>query len=314
LSCGRATCGPEKRLSCGWPFKGKQKTSESILFTIFARLLNMSGRLFFAFSLILVLFAGSCNEFNKIQKSTDINEKYNKAKEYYAKGEYVKAQLLFDELYAVVRNTDKGEDVLYYLAYSNYHMGDHILAGYQFAVFYRTYPLSARAEECLYMSAYCHWQISPSYSLDQYDTYVAIERFQYFVQMFPNSDRVKECNKLIDDLHEKLDLKQFEIAKLYLNIGDYKAAISAFELLLHDSPSTKFREESMYLLIKAKYYLALNSIEEKKEKRINEAQAQYDSFVKAYPESEFTNDAKSFQEKINKLREDFQNDKKSKTN
>lgn len=261
-----------------------------------------------------MVFASSCSEFNKIQKSTDINEKYKAAKEYYAKGEYVKAQLLFDELYGQVRNTEKGEDVLYFLAYSNYYMGDQILAGYQFAIFYRTYPLSARAEECLYMSAVCHFDISPSYSLDQYDTYLAIERFQYFVQMFPNSDKVKECNKQIDILHEKLDLKQFEIAKMYLNIGDYKAAIAAFELLLHDSPSTKYREEITYLLIKAKYFLALNSIDEKKEARINAAQAQYNLFVKEYPESEWGEDAKSYQEKINNLREDFQNDKKSKNN
>lgn len=286
----------------------------SQLFSIFARLLNMYGRVIIAFSLILTLFAGSCNEFSKIQKSTDIEAKYKAAKDYFAKGEYVKAQLLFDELYSVVRNTDKGEDVLFHLAYSNYHTGDKILAGYQFAVFYRTYPLSPRAEECLYMSALCHYQISPSYSLDQYDTYIAIERFQYFVQMFPNSDRVKECNKLIDDLHEKLDKKRFEIAKMYLNIGDYKAAITALELLLHDSPGTKFREESMYLLVKAKYYLALNSIDEKKEKRINDAQTQYNTFSKDYPESEYSEDAKSFQDKINKLRDDFNEDKKSKTN
>jgi len=289
-------------------------TPISQLFAIFARLLNMSGKLFVAFSLIIALFAGSCNSFSKIQKSTNLEDKFKAAKDYYAKKEYVKAQLLFDELYAVMRNTDKGEDVLYYLAYSNYNMGDYILAGYQFAVFYRTYPLSTRAEECLYMSAYCHYQISPPYSLDQYDTYLAIERFQYFVQMFPNSERVKECNKLIDVLHEKLDKKQFEIAKMYLNIGEYKAAIASFEQLLHDAPATKFREESMFLLIKAKYFLALNSIEAKKEQRINEAQTQFNVFVKEFPESEYMNDANSYQDKINKLREDFQNDKKSKTN
>jgi outer membrane protein assembly factor BamD len=274
----------------------------------------MAGRIFIAFSLILMVFASSCSDFNKIQKSTDINAKYNAAKEYYAKGEYVKAQLLFDELYGQVRNTEKGEDVLFYLAYSNYYLKDHILAGYQFAVFYRTYPLSARAEECLYMSAKCHYEIAPSYSLDQYDTYVAIERFQYFVQMFPNSTRVGECNKLIDELHVRLDQKQFEVAKLYLNIGDYKAAIASFELLLKDSPTTKYREESTYLLIKAKYYLALNSIDEKKEARINAAQLQYNLFMKEYPQSEFEQDAKFYQDKINELREDFQNDKKSKTN
>ncbi|HTF05423.1 MAG TPA: outer membrane protein assembly factor BamD [Bacteroidia bacterium] len=271
----------------------------------------MAGRLFIAFSLIFALLAGGCNGFSKIQKSTDLNLKFTKAKEYYASGDYVKAQMLFDELYAVMRNTNNGEDVLFYLAYSNYKLGDYILAGYQFRVFYRSYPLSARAEECLYMSAYCHYLISPSYSLDQYDTYLAIDQFQYFVQMFPNSERVKECNKLIDALHEKLQKKQFEIAKMYLNISQYKAAITSFEILLHDYPDSKYREESMFLLIKAKYYLAVNSIEEKKEQRIKEALTQYNSFAAQFPESEFSGDAKTFYDKIIKLQNDFNEDKKS---
>ena len=292
-----------------------QKTGlESPDFTIFARLLRMSSVRILVFSLLLSLLAGGCNEFGKIQKSTDLNFKYTKAKEYYNDKEYTRAQMLFDELYAVMRNTDKGEDVLYFLAYSNYQLGDYILAGYQFAVFYRTYPLSTRAEECLYMSAYCHYLISPNYSLDQYDTYLAIERFQYFVQIFPNSNRVQECNKLIDKLYEKLQKKQFEIAKLYLNIGEYKAAITSFELLLHDWPDTKYREESNFLMIKAKYYLALNSIDEKKEQRINEAKAQYDLFMKEFPESEYAGDAKNYGDKINKLKEEYTKDKKSKTN
>lgn len=274
----------------------------------------MAGRIIIAFTLILALFGGGCNEFSKIQKSTDLNLKYTKAKEYYGTGDYVKSQMLFDELYAVMRNTEKGEDVLFYLAYSNYQLGDYILAGYQFRVFYRSYPLSTRAEECLYMSAYCHYLISPVYSLDQYDTYLAIEQFQYFVQMFPNSERVKECNKLIDVLHLKLQKKQFEIAKMYLNIYDYKAAISSFELLLHDYPDTKYREECMFLMIRAKYYLAINSVEAKKEQRIKDAALQYNLFAAEFPESEFTGDAKSLNEKILKLQSDFNEDKKSKNN
>jgi outer membrane protein assembly factor BamD len=274
----------------------------------------MAGRIIIAFTLVLALFGSGCNEFSKLQKSNDLNLKYTKAKEYYGTGDYVKAQMLFDELYAVMRNTDKGEDVLFYLAYSNYQLGDYILAGYQFRVFYRNYPLSTRAEECLYMSAYCHYLISPVYSLDQYDTYLAIEQFQYFVQMFPASERVKECNKLIDMLHLKLQKKQFEIAKMYLNINDYKAAITSFESLLREYPDTKYREESMYLLIKARYYLALNSVEEKKEQRIKDATTQYNLFHAEFPESEFGSEAISLNERIQKLQIKFNEDKKSRNN
>ena len=272
----------------------------------------MLNRLFILFSLSVLLLAAGCNEFGKIQKSTDLNYKFTKDMEYYNKEEYVKSQMLFDELFTVMRNTDKGEDVLYFLAYSNYHMGDYILAGYQFKLFFRNYPLSSRAEECLYMSALCHYNVSPAYSLDQYDTYTAIEQFQYFIQMFPNSNRVKECNKMIDLLHEKLQKKHFEIAKLYLNIGDYKAAITSFDLLLKEYPDTKYREESMFLMIKARYFLAENSVEAKKEQRIKDTIDQYNTFAKQFPESEYTDEAKDFRDKALKLQEELEKDKKSK--
>jgi outer membrane protein assembly factor BamD len=272
---------------------------------------GMSGRIIVVFSLIIALVSSSCNEFSKIQKDPDPNKKYAKAKEYYAKGDYVKAQMLFDELYIQLRNTDKGEDVLYHLAFSNYHLEDYILAGYQFKVFYRSYPLSTKAEECLYMSAYCHYLVSPVYSLDQYDTYLAIDQFQYFVQMFPKSDRVKECNKLIDVMHIKLQKKKFEIAKLYLNINDFKAAITSFNELLREYPDSKYREESMYLLVKAKYGLAKNSIDEKKEGRINDALKQADLFLLSFPESEWTDEVKDLKDDILKLQKEFNDDKKS---
>ncbi|GAB4143252.1 MAG: hypothetical protein Fur0041_18330 [Bacteroidia bacterium] len=264
--------------------------------------------------IILIGLLFSCNDFNKLQKSQDLELKYTRAVEYYQKGDYVKAQLLFDELYAVFRSTAKGEDVMFYLAYCNYKLGDYILAGYQFRLFYRSFPLSQRAEECLYMSAYCHYLNSPPYTLDQQDTYAAIEEFQYFVQSYPNSPRVKECNKLIDDLRAKIEKKKYELVKLYLNIGDYKATIVAVDLLLQEFPASKHREELMFFKFKAKYLLAENSVESKKEDRVNDCIAEYKLFSAAYSISEFSGEAKGYYEKALKLHKKIEEDKKTTTN
>lgn len=261
----------------------------------------------------LYLFIGTgCNEFNKIQKSDDIELKYNKAIEYYNKKDYVKAQMLFDELYAIMRSTERGKEVMYYLAYCNYHNGDYILGGYQFKQYFRTFPLSDKAEECLYMSAYCHYLSSPTYSLDQQDTYQAIDEFQYFVQIYPDSPRVQECNKLIDNLRSKIEKKKFEITKMYYNIDDYKATITCVEQLLQEFPASKYREECLYMKLDARYKLALNSVDAKKEQRIKDTINEYNAFVAAYPVSEFSKRARQIYESALSLQQEVANEKKTK--
>ncbi|MFN8714203.1 MAG: outer membrane protein assembly factor BamD [Bacteroidota bacterium] len=264
------------------------------------------------FVVIVLLLAGGCNEFSKIQKSNDPNLKYEKAIEYFGKGDYVKSQLLLDELYPQMRTTDKAENIAYHLAFSNYNLGDYIMAGYQFRSYFRSFPLSPRAEECLYMSAYCHYLNSPPYSLDQTDTYQAIQEFQYFIQQFPNSKRIGECNKLIDKMYEKLQKKEFLTAKQYMKIGDYKAAIAAFDQLLKTYPATIYREESMFLLLKSRFDLAENSIAEKKTQRLKDTVLEYQKFTAAFPLSIFTDDAKKIYDSTLQIQQEMLNEQKIK--
>ncbi len=264
--------------------------------------------------ILVVIFIGAlalgCNDFSKLQKSQDLPKKYDMAIDYYNKKDYVKAQLLFDELYSVWRNTEKSENVAYYLAYCDYNMQDYIMAGYLFKTYFRTYPTSSRASECLYMSAYCHYQISPPWSLDQEDTYSAIEEFQYFISVFPtDTAHIHECNKLVDNLHAKLEKKAYMNAKMYYDIEDYKAAITAFDLLLHDYPDTQYKEDANYYSLEAKYYLAVNSVDTKKEARIQDAIAACNDFMKLYTVSEWTGEVKTTLDKSLKLQAKIQKQK-----
>lgn len=265
--------------------------------------------------ILLGAFVLGCNDFSRLQKSGDLNAKYRAAVEFYKKEDYTKAQLLFDELYSVMRSTNKADSVSYYLAYCNYELGDYIMASYLFRSHFRSFPTSPRAAECLYMSAYCHYLISPPYSLDQQDTYAAIEEFQYFIQMFPaDTSRIKECNKLVDDLHKKLEKKSYMNAKMYYDIEEYKAAITSFDLFLHDFPDTHYREEVMFLTASAKFNLAENSIDAKKEERIADAIKACNLFLIAYKESEYLDEIKILLIKAQKIQVKLENDRKSSTN
>ncbi len=247
---------------------------------------------------VLAVVAGlmlqSCGgDFNRIQKSGDAQAKYDAALKYYKSADYIKALQLFEQLLSVYRGTEKAEDISYYYAYCNYYAGDYVMGGFYFTSYYRTYPHTKRAEECEFMRAFCEYLLSPTYSLDQTDTKKAIEAFQTFVDDYPQSDKIKECNKYIDLLREKLEKKYFEIAKGYYITEYYHSGSVALANYIKDYPSSKYVEESTFLIIKCDYLFAKNSVEWQKASRLQTVVQDYLKFVDEYPKSDFLKEAES---------------------
>ena len=252
----------------------------------------------------LVVFS-SCSKFNRIQKSSDMNLKYNAAIKYYENKKYYQALQLLEELIVVFKGTDKAENAYYYYCLSYFYTGDYTSAAYHFNNFAQTFPTSARAEEASFYNAYCYYLDSSPSSLDQQSTYDALKQFQLFVNRYPTSTRVAECNKLMDELRLKLEDKAYDIAKLYYKMEDYKSAIVALGNVVKDFPASKYREECLFLTLKSAYLYAGNSIEAKKSERYQGAIEQYTKLVEAFPTTQYLKEADKIkaqsQEKLTQL-------------
>lgn len=229
-----------------------------------------------------------------------MDAKLDYAIQLYNKKQYFKALPLFEELVTVYRGTKKAEKTYYYYAYTNYKLEDYETAAFDFDNFAKTYPTSEFAEECAFMHAYCFYQDSPTYSLDQSSTIKAMTELQLFADRYHNSGKIEQCNTLIDQLRLKLETKAFENATLYFHMDEFKAAVTSFKNIIHDFPSGKFREESAFMVIKAWYQLAENSIETKKIERYNESLKAYTDFVTNFSTSKFRKDADNLSEQAHK--------------
>lgn len=247
--------------------------------------------------LVVALVSGCKSKFEKLVASNDTGKKYQEAIRLYNKKDYSKALLLFDGLNQKYKGRGEAEDLAYYFAYTNYRLRDYTTARYQFKVFADTYPNSARAEECRFMSAYCFYLDSPNYSLDQENTYRAIESLQLFINLYPKSDRVVEASSLIADLRDKLEKKAMANARLYLDIGDYKSAVFAFENALRDYPDTKYAEEMEALSVEAQYLYAANSLEIRQEERYGQVIEMAGAFSEDYPESKFLKNVQDYKKR-----------------
>ncbi len=240
---------------------------------------------------LLVFSLFSCSEYQKVLTSNDYDLKYKKANEYYDKKDYTRASTLFEELIPVYRGTEKAEEVEYRYAYCYFNQQDYIMAGYYFKNFVVSHPNSSKAEECAFMIAYCYYEDSPGSSLDQSNTLKAIDELQMFMNQNPTSTRVAECNRLIDELRDKLVKKSFDNASLYFKLSEFKAAITAIENSLKEYPDTQYREELLFLLLKANNELAKNSVTLKVKERFQATSEAYLNFHDEFPESKHLKEA-----------------------
>jgi outer membrane protein assembly factor BamD len=231
------------------------------------------------------------SKYGKLLRSNNSEAKFNAGVAYFDKKNYTKALPLFEDIISIYRGTSKAPEVQYYYAFCSYNMGDYIVAGYQFRTFSKNFPDNEHTEMCAYMGALCYYHNSPPSSLDQTDTETAINELQRFVNQYPQSTYVTECNTKLDELRKKLEYKSYKSALLYYQMSYYKAAIAAFASHTKDFPDTEHKEELDFLTVKSYYLLAINSIESKKQERFKAAIDNYAKFAERFPKSDYSKEA-----------------------
>jgi len=266
-----------------------------------------SGRLVIAV-LLLAFTIISCNKFNKVLNSKDVNYKLEKADEYYSKKKYRYAQQLYEQLFTVYKGTDKFEDLYYKYAYCFYYQGQYRDAENLFKGYLEVFPNSSRAEEVDYMRAYSYFKQSPKLELEQVNTVKAMNMMQTFISTHPNSPRVKEANDVISQSRAKLEQKEFRGAQLYYNLGQYRAAALAFSNLMANYPESVNGEEYKLMVVKSYYRFARMSITEKQIERYEKVTAEYQDFADRYPESKLLKEAEEFSNLSKNHIKDLQNE------
>jgi len=242
----------------------------------------------FIIILLISTMLFSCSKHQKLLKSEDNELKYQRAMEYYEKGDYYRALQVFDQLIPIYRGTAQSEELLFKYAYAYYYEREYVMASYYFNRFTATFPRSEFTEEAAFMSAYCKYLDSPRFSLDQTVTREAINEFQVFINRFPYGEKAKEATTLIDEMRMKLQQKDYSIADLYMKIEDYQAAIVSYRNVMKDYPDTEYREDIMYKIVVSYYRFANKSVQDKRQERFENAREAYFDFIAIYPESRYT--------------------------
>ena len=251
------------------------------------------------FLLMMTVLLSSCGEYNKILKSTDYELKYSYAKKYFNAKQYSKSATLLDELVTIFKGTAYAEESLYLLAQSYYGQKDYQTASQYFETYYTTYPKGEFTELSRFYSGYGLYLDSPDPRLDQSQTYKAIEQLQLYLEYYPQSERAEEAQNIMFELQEKLAYKEMMATRLYINLGTYmgnnfQSCVITAQNALKNYPYSKYREEFMFLSIRAKYELALVSVEEKLQGRYRDVVDEYYNYMNEYPEGNYVKQVTKF--------------------
>lgn len=253
-----------------------------------------------------VAILASCSKFRRIQKSEDWRIKYDAGLAYYAKKDYYRTAILFEEILPVVRGLPEGEKLEFYLAYCQYYERQYLLSSNQFRTFYETYGRSPQAQEAYFMYAYSLYVMSPSSNLDQTDAIEGMNAMQNFLNQYPESEFRDKATEVIVVSQQKLEKKGYDNAKQYLKIRSYKAAVIAFDNFKKNFPDSKYLEELAYLKVVAEYKLALQSFHSLQLERYTAVVNYYQELVDNFPGSGYVKEAEKLYSdslsKINKLK------------
>lgn len=241
----------------------------------------------------------SCSEYQKVLNKGTVPDQYKMATSMYEAGKYNKAIMLFEKITPSFRGKPQMERIQYMISDAYYQTRQYSLASYYFDRFTKNYPKSTKKEDAAYLSARSSYLDSPVFSLDQTTTNEALNAMQSFINTYPNSDKLEEANMAVKELQYKLEKKAFETAKQYYHIEDYIASIKSFDNFISDFIGTSFREEAIFYRLKASYELGMNSVQHKKEKRLNDAVKAYEKLKRNYPESKYLKDSDKMLKELN---------------
>ena len=264
------------------------------------------SRLLFLPLLCAMMLLGACTEYSAVLKSNDYEYRYEAAKALYADGHYRQASELFSLLLIPLKGTSYGEESLYMLGESNLKAKDYESAAMYFKKYYQTYPKGHYMELARFNSGYSLYKQTPDIRLDQSSTMQAINEYQSFLDYCPNTSLKEQAQVIIYDMQDKLVKKEYMAAKLYYDLGtytinsfyggnNYEACVVTAQNALKDYPyaSAGLREDLSILILKAKYHLAKQSVEEKRLERFRDTIDEYYAFQNDYPESQYMKEANS---------------------
>ena len=194
----------------------------------------------YSFLIILTSCAGTKNS-----DEISLRNKFDEAMFNLEAEKYLQAQSDFRNVLIRGTGTDLGDDAQYYLGESYFRNKEYLLAIAEYEKLTRKMGYSPFVENARFKICEAYRIESPKYYHDQEYTHKALERYQEFLDDYPNSILLDNVLSSINNLRNKLAKKAFETGVLYMKMEEYDSAKLSFQIILDKFYDTSFLAPSI---------------------------------------------------------------------
>ncbi len=119
---------------------------------------------------------------------------------------------------------------------AHYYKKDYEEAALAYEEFVRLHPRNEAVPYVLYQLGMSQYLISPSMDRDQDQTRKAMETFQRLMELYPNTEYAAKAQAQLFECEKRIAAHEYRIARMYYNMGKYRAAQQRLTRLLEDYP------------------------------------------------------------------------------
>lgn len=197
---------------------------------------------------VLLLTVFGCGAAATLQERSGGSPDFDKGKAAFDRGDWVEAQLDLKAYVEQYPGTDRTDDALYYLGLAYFRSKDYALASSQFDRLARDFPQSPFQPEAMFYLARCDDLESRPAPLDQTETLRAIERYNQFLNLYPDHAHSAEARARTQALRDRLAEKRYRNGRLYAKLNQRSAAALYLRELLQEFPESRWAGDGALLL------------------------------------------------------------------
>jgi outer membrane protein assembly factor BamD len=190
--------------------------------------------------------AASCGGPYTPKKLNLATDKIALADRLFEKGSYAKAAGEYKDFLATFAGDERSDYAQYRLAESYRCEKEYALAEVEYRILINDYGYSDWVDDAFYLEGLCAFRQTPRVERDQTKSYLALDRLNRFLQMFPSSPRVPEARSLLREIHDKLAHKDYTAAMLYFSRKRYDASLVYLGKIIELYPETVWGARSRY--------------------------------------------------------------------
>ncbi len=170
-----------------------------------------------------------------------------RADDYLRRGKEREAIALYTQFLDRYPGHDRADYAQFQLGEAQFKNRDYALAAVEYQVLVGNYGYSEWVDDAMFQLGVCNWSLAPKYPRDQQMATEALNRFNQFLQVYPDNARAAEARAYVREIHSRLAQKAYSAAKWYYRQREPKAALVYCEKIIRDYPDNEYWAEALLL-------------------------------------------------------------------